>query len=799
MRRASLVLLPALAVLSLTACASGAASLSAPPAQAAVSRDSATANPTPPSVVCVESVSGRLPDCPKQTVAAPASATDTRVLTSTPSNLAAFVDTRTWTSGGGNTFTGADEPYGMVQWAPDTSPHRAAGGGYTYADTRLLGYSLTHISGPGCSGAGDVPILPLTGAFPKDSAVLAATSSFSHASETAQAGYYSAVSTHGGRVTTSLTATPHTGMASFAFPATPHAGLLIKLAGSEGHIRGTSVTLVNDHEIAGSVAGGNFCGRGNRYTLYFDITFSSRFSRVRVVGRPSEPLAAELTFNTTKVGTLQAKAGISYVSEANARHNWQAENSGWHFVAVKASAQERWNALLGKIAVTGGTVAKTQEFYSLLYKDLLQPNITSDVNGQYLGADNRVHRLAAGQQSQFGMFSGWDMYHSLSQLQALLTPRQASDMVTSQLNYYAERGGLQEWGYLNTDVFAMIGDPADAIIADIYAFGGRSFDTALALKDMLAQADSVNDVRPGEALEAKYGYLPEDAKYGCCYTHSYVSSLLEYDNADFALSQFAAALGDQADASSLQKRAGNWANVFDSANGLLTPRLTNGSFVAGVTPTVTSYYAEGSAYEYLWDVPGDYAGLFARLGGDAAVIPELTKYLSKPDGDGVYARFSNEFDLGEQYAPDYAADPAVAQQAVNTIRWTDYLPGPYGLDGGADPRGNDDLGGISSQFIWEMLGFYPENPGSDLLVFASPGFPHAVIRLANGHTITIDAPGAAQSVYYVDGLTINGTADQKLYTTLGALDGGATLNFTLAATPGSWGANSADVPPSYGQ
>jgi predicted alpha-1,2-mannosidase len=716
-------------------------------------------------------------------------------------DLAKLVDTRTWTSGGGNTFTGADEPYGMVQWAPDTSPNRAAGGGYTFADTRLFGYSLTHISGPGCPGAGDVPILPLTGAFPADGAVTAATSFFSHAGETAQAGYYSAASRYGGTVTTSLTATPHTGMARFVYPPTPHADLLVKLAGSEGRVSATSVTLVNNHEIAGSVTSGDFCDRGNRYTLYFDITFSRPFSRSRVVGPASEPAAAELTFDITRIAALQAKAGISYVSEANARLNWQAENAGWHFAAVKTSAEERWNALLGRIAVSGGTAAKTQEFYSLLYKDLLQPNVTSDVNGEYLGADNRVHHLAAGQQSQYGMYSGWDTYHSLSQLQALLTPRQASDMVTSQLNYYAQGGDLQQWGYLNTDVYAMIGDPAAATIADIYAFGGRSFDTALALKDMLAQADSVNEVRPGEELEERYGYLPADAQYGCCHAHSSVSSLLEYDNADFALARFADALGDRADASRLEKRSGNWANLFDAATGLLTPRLADGSFVAGVTPT--SHYAEGSAYEYLWDVPADYAGLFSLLGGDSVVVQELRRYLSAPDGRGEYARFSNEFGLGEQYAPDYAADPAGAQHAVNSIRWTEYLPGPYGLNGGGDaasgdPTANDDLGGISSQFIWEMLGFYPENPGSDLLVFASPGFPHAAIRLASGHTITIDAPGASQSVYYVQGLTINGAGYRKLYTTLSALNGGATLHFTLAAAPGTWGTDPADVPPSYG-
>jgi len=193
---------------------------------------------------------------------APTGARDTTVLTRLPPDFAALVDTRTWTSGGGNTFTGADEPYGMVQWAPDTSPDRAPGGGYTFADTRLFGYSLTHISGPGCGGAGDVPILPLAGAFPADGNVTAATSTFSHVGETAQAGYYSAVSTRGGTVTTSLTATAHTGMARFVYPATRHADVLLKLNGSEGRVSATRVTLVNNHEVAGSVVSGNFCGRG---------------------------------------------------------------------------------------------------------------------------------------------------------------------------------------------------------------------------------------------------------------------------------------------------------------------------------------------------------------------------------------------------------------------------------------------------------------------------------------------------------------------------------------------------------
>ena len=84
------------------------------------------------------------------------------------------------------------------------------------------------------------------------------------------------------------------------------------------------------------------------------------------------------------------------MSAANAKLNWQTENPGWNFNAVKSAAQKQWNKLLGRIQVSGGTAAKTQQFYSLLYKDFLQPNISSDVNGQYMGSDNKVHTRRVG-------------------------------------------------------------------------------------------------------------------------------------------------------------------------------------------------------------------------------------------------------------------------------------------------------------------------------------------------------------------------------------------------------------------
>jgi predicted alpha-1,2-mannosidase len=719
----------------------------------------------------------------------------------TPTNLARLADPLTWTSGGGNTFPGADVPFGMVQWSPDV-PGGGAGGGYDINATSLMGFGLTHVSGPGCGAAGDVPILPTTGALPSGDPN-SVTTPLSHQGEVAQAGYYSLNSNQPNTINSQFTATEHSSMAQFTYPKTTSAGVLIKLMDSQNGDDADTGQVVGNNEVMGSDTSGNFCGETNNggqpqlYTVYFDIVFSQAFTASHVITNSgqTDPAAVFLTFNTTSNPVIEAKVGISYVSTANAKLNWQTDNPAWNFDSVRSAAQASWNSLLGRIKVSGGSAAQTQEFYSLLYKDFLQPNVTSDVNGQFMGSDLKVHTVATGQQNQYGMYSGWDTYHSLSQLQAMLDPVPASDMAQSQLNYYAENGLLQQWGYLNLDNYVMVGDPSQSIIADIYAFGGRSFNTSEALTDMLAQATTVNDVRPGEAMEQKYGYLPQDASYGCCNFHGTVATLLEDDNADMALSFFAAALGDQKDSSMLEQRANNWANLFDPSDGLLNARTENGQFVSGITPAMNDsaelYYVEGDPYEYLWDVPNDYAGLFAALGGDAKVVPALKTYLSQPNGYGMYAELSNEFDMGEQFALDYAGDPAGTQQVVNNIRNTMYLPGPSGLDN------NDDLGAGSSQFIWEMLGMYPENPGSDTLVFASPGFPHAQITLPSGHTIVINAPGASPSDYYVQSLDLNSHPYQQLSVPFSTLAAGATLSYRLGTHPSTWGSAPQDTPPSY--
>src|SRR5690349_4189818 len=81
---------------------------------------------------------------------------------------AATVNTLIGSSNSGETFPGADTPFGMVAWSPENTRGDQARtpepGGYAYDAARIRGFSLTHLSGTGCAGAsGDVPFLPMPG------------------------------------------------------------------------------------------------------------------------------------------------------------------------------------------------------------------------------------------------------------------------------------------------------------------------------------------------------------------------------------------------------------------------------------------------------------------------------------------------------------------------------------------------------------------------------------------------------------------------------------------------------------
>jgi predicted alpha-1,2-mannosidase len=713
----------------------------------------------------------------------------------------------------GDTFPGPDMPFGMIQWSPDAFPSRAYGGGYDYDASQILGFSLNHLSGAGCASDGDVPILPLVGPVPADPQQ--ATARFSHAAETAQVGYYQVTTTSPAApdspVTTRLTTATHSGIAQFTFPASTRSDLLLKVADSEQRLTtaggktvpayqkvdGTAARIVGDHEVTGSVTAGHFCGLPYQddYTLHFDITFAEPFtaSGTWAGGPRGGPGGVYLTFDTTGNRTVTAKVGISYISAANAALNLAAEIPGWDFGAVRRANVSAWNALLGRISVSGGPVSQQTEFYTALYHSLLDPHVFSDVNGQYRGMDGRVHTAAAGH-AQYADYSGWDIYRDQVQLAALVAPRQTSDVIRSMLSDYDQDGMLPKWAQANGESFEMVGDPADPIIADAYAFGARDFDAGQALRDMVTQATQPSSIRPGQSVLDRYGYLPADLSYPCCNFHAPVSTQLEYDTDDYAIAALARALGDRPAYLKFAARAQNWQNVFNMGTGYVQARLASGAWVPGFTPGTQAGMVEGTAAQYTPMAPFNLSGLIAARGGLQAWQGFLDSLLDSLTAPGpANARLSNEPSLAIPWEYDYAGAPWKTQQAVRRVQTALFANAPTG-----EP-GNDDLGAMSSWFVWSSLGLYPETPGTDTLVIGSPVFPHAVLRLTGGRLLTIDARNTAADAPYVHELRVDGQDWDRPYLTGGQYSRGAHLSFDLGTTPDpAWGAGPGAAPPSDG-
>ncbi len=703
-----------------------------------------------------------------------------------------------------DTFPGADAPFGMMQWSPDTSPDRTDGGGYYYPDSKVSGFSVNHMSGPGCGAYGDLPFLPTVGAI--GSSPSATTESFSHSTEKATPGYYASTVGSPG-VGVQLATTTRTGIGSFTYPASTQANMLLKLSGSANGDTAEKATIVNDHEIEGSVTSGHFCGASNTYTLHYDVQFSSDFtasgswkgSTVTPTpkgsfGAPIDtPDGVYLTFDTTKDRTVKAKVGISYVSTPNATGNLAKEDPGWSLDTVKSATHNAWNKVLGRLSIGGGTAAQRQVFYTALYHSLLHPNVFSDDNGQYMGFDGRVHRVAKGHAS-YANFSGWDIYRSEVPLLATVAPAQTSDIVSTMLADYHQTGQLPKWSQAHGEAYIMVGDPADPIIAGAYAFGARGFDTKTALADMVKEATKPNDIRPGLSYLETRGYLPDDGSYGCCNYYGSASTTLEYNTADFAISRLAAALGNRPATTHFTDRAQDWTNLFDPASGFMQPKDLNGAFVSGFSPTGGDGFVEGDAYQYTPMVPFDLKGLVNAEGGNQAWVSYLNSFFTQlnagPSSPNAWE--GNEPGLEIPWEYDYAGAPWRTQQVVRRIQTQLYSDTPGGT------AGNDDLGAMSSWFVWSALGMYPETPGTADLALGSPLFPREVIHLASGKTIDVNAPKANASTPYVQSMTVGGKAWSKAYLPPSILTTGAALDVKLGSVPNAgWASAASDAPPSW--
>jgi predicted alpha-1,2-mannosidase len=775
----------------------------------------------------------------------------------------ALVDPFLGTGSGGDVvgpvdmFPGAAAPFGMLDWSPDTTS-RPSSGGYSYTDDSTIGLSVTHASGAGCGIAGDLPILPTVGDIGTNPT--ATTQPFSHADETAHPGSFDTkLGTGATAVGVHVAATTRTGIGDFTYPATTSANMLFKVGDSQAHVSAADVTVTGDDEVTGSITEGRFCDMPNSSKVYFVARFDRPFTTYGTwngttvhagtrsmtshgtnvtppaasadpakvapygvepkgsqhsadVGTSGPDSGAWVGFDTTSNADVGMQVSISYVSTAEAQANLRAEQHGWNEAAVAARTRAQWRDLLSEIEVGGGTHDQQVQFYTALYHALLDPSVFSDADGRYTGMDGRVHQAPPGQ-TQYTTFSGWDIYRSEVPLLATVAPEQTGQMVQSLVNDAEQGGWLPKWPVADAYTGMMGGDSADAIIAEAYAFGARHFDAKGALAAMVkgaAQVQTDGDLgqgyyteRPGLDTYLRDGYVVNDVPSSGSAVPDGASLTLEYATDDYAIAAFAKDLGADSTYRSFLARSQNWTSVFNVDSGFLQPRDADGKFPAGdpVTDGLSSFgqsgFQEGNAAQYAFMVPQDLHGLIGAMGGDSAVVSRLDTFFQQDNvgPNDPYYWAGNEVDLLTPWVYDYAGAPYKTQAEVHKLLDDVYADTPDG-----EP-GNDDLGAMSSWYVWAALGMYPQTPGAPVLVLGAPVFPRIQLNLP-GHRLTVSAPGASDKGY-VHRLSVDGHVSNQDWLPAADLVGGAggrstRLDFAISGTPDThWASAAADAPPSF--
>lgn len=705
--------------------------------------------------------------------------------------LVSYVDPFAGADQGGNTVPGAAVPFGFANPSPDTLRHETSG--YDSAQP-ITGFSQTHVSGTGGgSKYGNFRVTPEVG--PVNIEDLASEK----ADEVASPGYY-AVTLKRPSVRAELTATRLAAIHRYTFPASDEAHLLLDacsvvVAGGEARQRPLecSARVVGMNRLEGT---GKFAGGWNPspYTLHFAAEFDRPFNShgtwhgsklepdASVVKGLQEGAGVFVRFDTRQNPVVQMKIAVSFKSIEQARANLKREVGADSFDDVRARAESLWENALSKIIVEGATERERRIFYTALYRSQYMPHELTGENVWWESSEPHYEDY----------YCLWDTFRTLHPLLTLIQPERQRDMVRSLVDTYAHTGWMPDARIAGANGLTQGGSNADVLVADAFVKDLKGIDYRKAYESMVknAEVDSPRPVYEGREVEEykRLGYLSLKHERS-------VSRTVEYAYDDFCVAQVARGLGQTEDARKYLQRSKNWVNLWDDETRTVRPRHPDGRWMTPYSPTKIysldsprftwwgAPYYEGSGYQYSTYVPHDAQGLINKLGGDAKFVIWLDRFFDKAgvasaDVEGLYTQ-GNEPDILAPFLYIHAGRPDRTEEQVRQLLATEYREGRNGLPG------NDDAGTMSSWYVWNAIGLYP-NAGQPFYYIGSPLFRRAAIRVGTNGTFVIEAPETSAANLYVQSATLNGQPLRRAWLRHAEIIRGGRLVLKMGNKPSSW-------------
>lgn len=652
---------------------------------------------------------------------------------------------------------------------------------YEYNNKYFTGFAHVTLSGVGCPELGTLLTMPTTGELD----VNYRSYGSEYKNEVAQPGYYSNELTKYG-VKCEVTSTMRSSIERFTFPK-GQGNLLFNLGNGLTNEIGATLRRVSDTEFEGMRLLGTFCYNPQAvFPMYFVVrvnktpkksgywkkqpemkgaakdwdVYSGKYKIYSNYGRDmaGNDIGYFMQYDLQEGEQVEVQVGVSFVSIANARQNLNAEQQGkFDFNGVKSEARNVWKGVLDKVSVEGGTEDQRRVFYTALYHTQIHPNVLQDVNGEYPRMEGDEILKTSG--NRYTVFSLWDTYRNLTQLQTLLFPDKEEDMVRSMIDMYKEWGWMPKWELYGRETWTMEGDPSIPIITDAWLKGLRNFDIQTAYEAFHASATlpgKENKMRPDADPYYTKGYIPMGMYEADLSGDNSVSHALEYYVADNALSLLAQSLGKTADAKLFRQRSLGYKHYYSKESGTLRPIQKDGKFLSPFNPEDGADFSnapgfhEGSAWNYTFYVPHDVLGLAKLMGGQKKFVDKLQMVFDKNLYDPA-----NEPDIAYPYLFSYfKGEEWRTQKTVKELLDKYYSARPEGIPG------NDDCGTMSAWAIFAMMGLYPDCPGSPYYTLTTPVFDKVTLHLDKRYypqgDLTITTDRTSPSQLYIGSMTLGG-------------------------------------------
>ena len=626
----------------------------------------------------------------------------------------------------------------------------------------------------GCPDLGSLLLMPTTGELNVDYKEYGST----YSDERAVPGYYSNILTKY-NIKTEVTATDRSSIARFTFPK-GQANILMNLGEGLTNETGAWMRRVSETEVEGMKLLGTFCYNPQAvFPIYFVMrvnrqpsttgywkmqremqgveaewdVHSGQYKLYTKYNRDiaGDDIGAYFTSDVEEGETIEVQIGVSFVSTENARENLNKEQTNFNFEGVRKQAYEDWNKELSRVKVEGGTHDQRVVFYSGLYHTLIHPNMLNDVNGEYPAME--TGETMKTDRTRYTVFSLWDTYRNVHQLQTLLYPEKQIDMVNTMVDMYKESGWLPKWELYGRETLTMEGDPAIPVIVDSYMKGLRDFDYEAAYEAMYKSATQMenNFLRPDIDDYINLGYVALRSDYDNSVSHA-----LEYYIADNALSKFAEVLGKSGDAEQFLNQSLKYKMYYSKEFKTFRPLLPNGEFLSPFDPKQGENFEpvpgfhEGSAWNYSFMVPHDVPGLIKLMGGKRAFV----KHLQEVFEDGHYDP-TNEPNISYPFLFSYVkGEEWRTQKLVRELLQEHFKNSPDGLPG------NDDTGTMSTWAVFSMMGFYPDNATDASYTLTSPVFDKITITLNPDYydkkELVIETNKCSDDALYIKRTTVDG-------------------------------------------